>query len=228
MASRAVTNRLLGDRAGYGAVIVSIMVAYAISSTVEGATAHGLVLVVQLVTVWLTFTVSGSPHARRITGWAILACVLAAVVLGASNLEDVRLTIALQVLNVLLYLLAPFVIVRDLMRRNVVDTQTLYGSIAAFLLIGMMYAFVYAIVANVQTTPFFSEDAPVSISDLLYFSFVTLTTTGYGDLVPAGEPGRTLAVSETLIGQFFLVIAVAKVVSAWTRHPKDPQDGGAQ
>jgi Ion channel len=49
----------------------------------------------------------------------------------------------------------------------------------------------------------------------LYFSFTTLTTTGYGNLVPAANPGQSLAVSEMLIGQLFLVTAVAKVVTIW-------------
>ena len=54
-----------------------------------------------------------------------------------------------------------------------------------------------------------------TVGDVLFFSFVTLTTTGYGDLVPAGDPGQSLAVLEALLGQLFLVTAVAKVVTAW-------------
>ena len=53
------------------------------------------------------------------------------------------------------------------------------------------------------------------MSQDLFFSFVTLTTTGYGDLVPAGNPGQSLAVLEALLGQLFLVTAVGKVVSVW-------------
>ena len=54
-----------------------------------------------------------------------------------------------------------------------------------------------------------------NIADDLFFSFVTLTTTGYGNLVPAGNPGQSMAVLEALIGQLFLVTAVAKLVTAW-------------
>ena len=49
----------------------------------------------------------------------------------------------------------------------------------------------------------------------LFFSFTTLTTTGYGNLVPAGNPGQSFAVFEMLIGQLFLVTAVAKVINEW-------------
>jgi hypothetical protein len=50
---------------------------------------------------------------------------------------------------------------------------------------------------------------------ILFFSFTTLTTTGYGNLVPAANPGQTVAVAEMLLGQLFLITAFGKVVSAW-------------
>jgi len=49
---------------------------------------------------------------------------------------------------------------------------------------------------------------------VLFFSFVTLTTTGYGNLVPATNPGQTLAITEAVLGQLFLVTAVAKIITA--------------
>jgi Ion channel len=66
-----------------------------------------------------------------------------------------------------------------------------------------------------------------SFSQDLFFSFTTLTTTGYGNLVPAANPGQTVAVLEMLTGQLFLVTAVAKVVSTWRpgqglRPPTEP------
>ena len=73
-----------------------------------------------------------------------------------------------------------------------------------------------------------------SISDDLFFSFVTLTTTGYGNLVPSQNPGQSLAVMEAVVGQLFLVTAVAKIVTAWhparwrndtaTEQPAEPAD----
>ena len=50
---------------------------------------------------------------------------------------------------------------------------------------------------------------------MLFFSFTTLTTTGYGNLVPAQNPGQTLAVSEMILGQLFLITALGKIVTAW-------------
>jgi ion channel len=50
---------------------------------------------------------------------------------------------------------------------------------------------------------------------VLFFSFTTLTTTGFGNYVPVANPGQTLAVAEMLIGQLFLIIAVGKVIATW-------------
>ena len=52
-------------------------------------------------------------------------------------------------------------------------------------------------------------------SDFLFFSYTTLTTTGYGNLVPGGQPGRMIAGLEMMIGQIFLVTLVAGLVSLW-------------
>ena len=62
--------------------------------------------------------------------------------------------------------------------------------------------------------PFFGPDGRGSLSQDLFFSFVTLTTVGYGNLVPAANPGQTLAVIEAVTGQLFLVVAVGKIISS--------------
>ena len=89
------------------------------------------------------------------------------------------------------------------------------GALAAYLLIGMAFAFAYRCIAEVQSGPFFGSQGDGTIADDLFFSFVTLTTTGYGNLVPEGNPGQSIAVLEALLGQLFLVTAVTKLVNLW-------------
>ena len=67
----------------------------------------------------------------------------------------------------------------------------------------------------IGSAPFFQGGVDGTIAESLFFSFTTLTTTGYGNLVPASNPGQTFAVMEMLIGQLFLITAVAKVINAW-------------
>ena len=100
------------------------------------------------------------------------------------------------------------------------------GAIAAYLIVGMCFAFTYRAIAGIQSYPFFGSAGPGDLSDALFFSFVTLTTTGYGNLVPATNPGQSLAVMEAVLGQLFLVTAVAKIITAWKprgwRRPEEP------
>jgi hypothetical protein len=121
-----------------------------------------------------------------------------------------------------LYLVAPFSIVRHIAFRRTVDQETMLGALAAYLFIGMAFAFVYRFLGAVQASAFFGDQGDGSLSQDLFFSFVTLTTTGYGNLVPAGNPGQSLAVLEALLGQLFLITAVGKLVSAW--RPRGWQD----
>jgi hypothetical protein len=116
----------------------------------------------------------------------------------------------------LLYVLAPFSIARHVAQRKKIDLETFLGALAAYLLLGMAFAFCYQFLGDVQSSPFFGEPTgDGSVAENLFFSFITLTTTGYGNLVPAQNPGQSLAVLEALVGQLFLVTAVAKIVSVW-------------
>ena len=204
----------------YGLVIILIGLTYVVTAAMHGSSAQSVVVLVQLVTVWIVFTVSESPVARRITGIAVLIGGLLTVIawIAGSIKSDKDVTRVLFVVSALLYLIAPVVIVRHIFRRSVVDGQTVLAAIAAYLLIGMMFAFVFLAVSAIQVTPpFFGAQGAGTASQDLFFSFVTLTTTGYGNLVPEANPGQSLAVLEAIVGQLFLVTTVAKVVTDWRR-----------
>jgi hypothetical protein len=114
-----------------------------------------------------------------------------------------------------LYVVAPFSIIKHLVMRKVIDLETMLGAIATYLLIGLSLAFVYRFLGALQSAPFFGSGGAGTMSQDVFFSFTTLTTTGYGNLVPAGQPGQSLAVMEMIIGQLFLVTALGKIVSVW-------------
>ena len=90
----------------------------------------------------------------------------------------------------LLYLIAPFSIVRHLLVRREIDTETLLGAVAAYLLIGMFFAFAYKAAGEFGSVPFFGSAGPGSLSQDLFFSFVTMTTVGYGNRCRPPIPGR--------------------------------------
>ncbi len=202
----------------YGIALLFLMVSYVqalyVSSNIVGSAS---LMFLQLSTVYLVLSVSESDRIRRVAGVAFLvaAAVLGITLLSGPKADSDSILLALSIVNVLLYAAAPVAILRHIFLRNVVDLQTLLGAVCAYLMIGMFFAFTFSLMTLLTGDPFFTDPAADQLSDYLFFSFVTITTTGYGDLVPASSAGQTLAVWEAILGQFFLAAVVAKIVSSW-------------
>jgi hypothetical protein len=210
------------DDAGYGIVLGLIALTYVASVSVTTSTWWtAAVLVLQVLVVLIVLRVS---HARRVvrligdvtvvTALVVaIATIITKPVSHAGSADQSPTLIALLVVSALLYGVAPISILRHQLTRPTIDAQTLLAAIAAYLMIGMFFAFSYRAMAEIQSTPFFGTSGVGTAPDDLFFSFVTLTTTGYGNLVPAQNPGQTFAVVEAIVGQLFLVTAVAKIVN---------------
>ena len=116
-------------------------------------------------------------------------------------------------LNILLVATVPWVIARALWERKVIDVRTVLGAVCIYVLLGMMFAFVYAAIDGLSSGAFFVQTAHPTTPDFLYFSYITQTTVGYGDFTASGDLGRALAVLEALTGQLYLVTIIAVLVS---------------
>jgi hypothetical protein len=124
-----------------------------------------------------------------------------------------------------LMLLVPVAILRRIgkeFEEEGVDLEVVLGALCAYLFIGAYFAFLYDVMARLSKSPFFAQPGADSRLNYLYFSFITLTTTGYGDISPAFGPGRMIAVTEAIIGQLYLVSVVAIVVSAYGKRKAPP------
>jgi ion channel len=209
-------SRSLDLADSYAVVLLLVVATYVVSVSVTETRAASIVLAVQLATVWFTLRVS---RARRvIRRLADIVLCLAGVVAVASffvHKPGDQLGGVFAV-SCLLYLIAPFSIVRHLVLRREIDRETLLGAVAAYLLIGMFFAFAYKAAGELGSVPFFGAAGHGTLSQDLFFSFVTMTTVGYGNLVPAANPGQTFAILEALVGQLFLVAAVGKTISSFT------------
>jgi hypothetical protein len=211
----------------YGLVLVMLIVTYAAAASATGRSGRSIVLLLQVITVALALRTS---RVHRIF-LAISRVLLVLATLGAIvNLfaeSDDRILAFVFIVGSVLYVIAPFSIVRHIGYQQGVDQETMLGALAAYLFIGMAFAFMYRFLAVAQSTPFFGASGDGSLSEDLFFSFVTLTTTGYGNLVPAHNPGQSFAVLEALLGQLFLVTAVAKIVNAWRPKSWRTEDNGS-
>jgi len=199
----------------YGLVLLLIVLTYVLSVTLTQAWSSSLVLAVQIATVWVTLRTSQAGKVgRSVAGVSLVVATLVAV--GNLFFRDrIAGPKILPVASGFLYFVAPLSIARHLVRRRTIDLQTVLGAIATYLLIGMFFAFVYRAVGASDASAFFGSQGDGTFPQDLFFSFTTMTTTGYGNLVPAGNPGQTFAVFEMLVGQLFVVIALTKVVSTY-------------
>jgi ion channel len=198
----------------YGLVLLLVVVTYVVSVSVTETRAASIVLTVQLATVWLTLRTSRARRGVRLVADVVLCLAAVVVVVSFFVHQPGNELGGIFAVCCLLYLIAPFSIVRHLILRAQIDTETLLGAIAAYLLIGMFFAFAYKAAGEFGSVPFFGPAGPGSLSQDLFFSFVTMTTVGYGNLVPAANPGQTFAVLEAATGQLFLVVAVGKIISS--------------
>jgi hypothetical protein len=114
----------------------------------------------------------------------------------------------------------PVTIARVIQHRRV-NAETVLGALCAYVLVGLMFAFTFLAVNEFRDEPFFVQPGPHAQSEYLYFSFVALTTLGFGDLSPAVGLPQALTAIEALFGQVFLVTLVARLVTLWVRSSED-------
>lgn len=179
-------------------------------------------VLLQAITLVVAVWIAGARRrAVRVAAYVAAFAAVASLVLWVVR-GDIPVG-PIAVVNGLLVSVAPIVIaaglVRELRRERAVDAQTLSGVLAIYLLVGMLFSFVYAVIGAVDSDALFAEGSRPTAADELYFSFVTLCTVGYGDLTPAGDLARTVAMGEMLIGQIYLVTVVSLIVTNLGRRP---------
>ncbi len=106
------------------------------------------------------------------------------------------------------------VVLTQVFRKGPITVHRIVGAVAAYVLLGIFWAEGYQLVALLTPAAFVSSaGATVGQPDLTYFSFVTLTTVGYGDITAANSVARSMALLEALTGQLFPAILIARLVS---------------
>jgi Ion channel len=213
----------------YGLLLLLIVVTYILICSIHAGRMFSLVLLAEMATLWLALHTSDAHRAIRLLANVLFIVAGLAAIGNIARGENEQVHAFVDATALLLYFLAPWVIVRHLATRHQIDTQTLLGAISAYLLIGMFFAFLYQFISVTQAGNFFGVQGEGNAQNYLFFSFTTLTTTGYGNLVPAANPGQSLAVVEMILGQLFLIAAVGKVIAEWTpRHRRAGGEGAAE
>ncbi|MEZ5175612.1 MAG: potassium channel family protein [Acidimicrobiia bacterium] len=152
--------------------------------------------------------------AETLIGIGIAVSVVVFVINVAGGTADRSLVHGrLSVVWVAVAALVPVVVIRRLARHRIVTRATLLGAVAAYILISLTFCFIFLSVDS-YWGPFFVSGVEPTPS-FMYFSLVTISTLGYGDLSAASHFGQLVAALEAVLGQVYLVTIVAMIVSGF-------------
>jgi len=137
----------------------------------------------------------------------------------ASTVENV-VTLGDQFMEVIFLVFVAVMILRAIVAQPRISADSIYGSICAYLLLGTAWGAIYSVHETIQPGSFAAagdltpmlQAADTRESVLIYYSFVTLTTVGYGDITPVSAAARTLSWLEAMMGQFYIAVLVASLV----------------
>jgi hypothetical protein len=179
----------------------------------------GAIVSTLLGAVALVIAISDPDAGERVSrrqGILIVACVALAPIVLLTNSAQVLALAYLLPVALLVGATLPITLVRVLRHRRV-TSETVLGALCSYVLLGLTFAFVYLAVSEFRDSPFFAQAGLHQQSEYVYYSFVTLTTLGFGDLSPTVGLPQALTALEALVGQVFLVTLVARLVTLWGR-----------
>jgi len=198
-----------------GVLIIACIVAFAWVG--DGRAGRLLTVALEGATLIVILRASQSrPRTLRIVSVTVGVALVAVAV--SSTTDGTISDAAPLVLGAALALGAPIAIVHRLRDQPEIDFRTVAGALCIYLLAGLFFALLYGSIGAIDD-PFFVQKEVATGVDYVYFSFVTLTTVGYGDLTARQDVGRMCSILEALFGQLYLVSVVALLVSNMG-HPR--------
>jgi hypothetical protein len=204
--------------ARYGIVLLLLLVTFVFMAA--GPTGDWVPLVTAILQgTTLLVTLAASESGRgvvRVSVVLVVVAIVAGIAVLANGGHQARGYS--NILSVFLVGVGPVAIGMYLIRRRVIDVHTVLGAVCIYVFIGMFFAFIFSAIGELGDQAFFAQQPSATIADYLYFSFVTLTTVGYGDLSARGGLGRATAVLDALLGQIYLVTVLALLVSQLGRR----------
>ncbi len=208
----------------YGALLILLIASYLLSAFIQKHWIEAVQVVLFTVAVLLALRSASIP--RRAVRLMLIAAVVGLPVMFFLSFSTVTGDAGSGIADVwtaLVLLAAAIMIVRRVLAFGTVTLQSIYGAISAYLVIGFMFAAVFAAIYHFYGDQFFVPGEQANTQTFQYFSYTTLTTLGYGDFTAGYNPGRSMAVLEALTGQIFLATLVARLVAAF-RAPSDRRD----
>ena len=165
------------------------------------------------------FTIKKSRHHLanlRNAGFFLIAISLSAALIGNPYLDLLE-----KLIYIIFFILIASNLFLEMVRSDEVDSEVIFSAVAAYMLFGFCGALLTAVIIFFQPFAFSLESTDISLfHQCLYFSFVTLTTTGYGDIVPLAPIAKTLAIFLAVFGQLYLTVIIGILIGKYLSHKK--------
>ena len=180
-----------------------------------------------LVAIVLLFALYLVAYNRKELIIGILLCAPAIATNWTNNSVDPTLVIYAHYLFAIAFLAYTCLhIFRYLFETQDISADMLYAAVCLYFIVGMIWAMIYVLI-EMSHPGSFQLDADLNntravFSELLYFSYVTISTLGYGDMAPLTRVARSWATIEAIIGQFYLAFVVARLVSLYAKAAQKP------
>ncbi len=207
--SAANDHGLSGKGGVYHVLLASLLLLMALQPFAD--VGDGVVVRVGLAGMLLA-SMAAAGSRRRLF---VIGLVLGVPAVGLAFLPGAIPTVADGFLTIAMLLFICFVILRRIARHPVVTAATVSASLVVYLAFGVIWAKAYWLVYHFYPDSFtgLSGSGILDVQrDLFYYSYVTLATLGYGDINPVGPEARSLAITEAIVGQLYLVVLVAGLV----------------
>jgi voltage-gated potassium channel len=179
-------------------------------------------MITMLVAVW-SMELKQATWLNRKIGMTL---IIASVMIGDTFLEDNRLSVWQLAIAFSFMSLTTYQAWRQVMFTGMIDGNKIVGAICIYILLGLVWAFAYLLVESFFPNSFNGLEHKLwqhNLQDMFYYSMVTLTTLGYGDITPAQPVARFLAYMESITGIFYTTVLVASLIGIRlaSYHPED-------
>ncbi len=219
-------RRALRLELGFLPVLVVAILMFLVSPMLADSDA-GLIALSLLAFVTLLAALFAAEVRRRPFTLAVGLSGFAWLLLILQTVADVEVLLAPRALiSIGIWVVAPVAVLARVLRDRRVTLNTVYGALAAYFLIGLAWGFLYDTIEVIDAGSFAFPGPPQEsyTDELLYFSLVTQTTLGFGDVTPIKAIPRTMSAVQAVVGQFYLVVLVARLVAVQLTYARDDGD----
>jgi Ion channel len=205
------------------ALIFDTVIVYPLVGVVGSNVAIQIINSVVLSAILLLGLVAltGRKITRRLLGVIVVIVIsirFVRLILGTNWLIGWEISLSLATLATVIIFV--YLLLKYVYKEGPVTRQRIQGAVAAYLLIAMTFGVGYQLTSSLIPGAFTFRDKVSNLRDFNfnYFSVTTITTLGYGDIIPVHPVSRTLVMMEALIGQLYPAILLARLVSSYVSH----------